>query len=67
MSFSLDKFMVFPSSVVALLSTSVKILSTKLEKLTAVALLPCLLSDYQLVLVQLIKQCLVLFKCHTIC
>lgn len=56
MSFSLDKFTAFPSSMVALLSTSVKILSTKLEKLSAVALLSCLLADYQLVLVQLVKQ-----------
>lgn len=56
MSFSLDKFMVFPSSMVILLSTSVKILSTKLEKLNAVALLSCLLADYQFALMQLIKQ-----------
>ena len=48
MSFSLDKFMVFPSSVVVVLSSSVKVLCTKSEKLTAVAL-PCLPEDYQLV------------------
>lgn len=65
LKFSLDKLVMFPSFV-SFLSTVLRILSTKLENMIAVTL-TCLLVDYHLVLAQLIKQSLVLFKCHTVC
>lgn len=54
MRFSLDKLVLFPSFV-AFLSTAVRILSTKLENMTAVTL-TCLLLDYLLVLAQVINS-----------